>query len=347
MIMQNKSFSISRQNGLTMVEIMVALVVSLVLIGGIIQVFSSSKLSYNVQEAMSRLQEDARLAVNFLEKDIRSANMLGCAKDTIYRSSLNSATNYPWNFQTGIQGYESQGSGTWSPALDAGAGVNSPLANNNDIITLRVARGTGVRTTANMTDGTSVLQTAFMGTLSAGDVAMITDCTATTVFQITGTGGSSPNLTIQHGVAAPSGNSPGNNSADLGRAFAMGATLFPVETATYFLRDSGDGPVLWRRIGAENAQQLVEGVESMEILYGVDATGADGRADQYLSANAVTDWNAVVSIRIGLLMRTLNEINPETDTNVYNVNGVIVNPVDDRRIRRVITTTIALRNRVS
>ena len=331
---------------MTVVEIMVALVVSLVLIGGIIQVFTSSKLSYNVQEALSRLQENARMAVNFLEKDIRSANMLGCAKDTIYRSTLNSA-DYPWNFQVGIQGYESLGSSSWSPALDAGAGVNNPLADNNDVITIRVARGTGIRTTANMADGTTALPTAFVGMLGAKDIAMITDCTATTIFQVTQTTGSAPNFTILHGVAAPSGDSPGNSKADLGRAFAMGSTLFTVETVTYYLRDEGSGPVLYRRVGASSAQPLVEGIESMEILYGVDTTGGDGRADQYFSASAVTDWNDVVSIRVGFLMRTINEINLETDTNTYSVNGVVVDPVDDRRIRRVITTTIALRNRVS
>ena len=345
----NESFSVSRQNGLTLVEIMVALVVSLVLVGGMIQVFNSSKLSYNTQEALSRLQEDARLAVNFLEKDIRSANMLGCAKDTIYRSNLNGKTDYPWNFQIGIQGYESLGSGSWAPTLDAGAGINNPLADNNDIITIRVARGTGVRTTANMANGTSVLSTAFTGMLRAEDVVMITDCTATTIFQITQISGSAPNFTIQHGVVAASDDSPGNEEADLGREFAAGSTVFPLETVTYFLRNGDNGPVLWRRIGTgpNASQQLVEGVESMEILYGVDTTGSDGRADRYLSANSVTDWNEVVSIRIGLLMRTLNEISPETDTNVYNVNGVAVDPVDDRRLRRVITTTIALRNRVS
>ena len=340
MIMQNKFFSASRQRGLTMVEIMVALVLSLVLAGGIIQVFNSSKLSYNVQEALSRLQEDARLAVNFLEKDIRSSSYLGCAKDTFFRSVLNNPTAYTSNFQIGIQGYESLGSGSWAPALDPGAGINNPLDDNNDIITVRAVRGVGAKTTENMKDGEEKLKTAYIGMMKEDDIAIVTDCTATTVFQITDIGGS---FDIKHDATG----TPGNSTKDLGRAYAAGSSVFSVETVTYFLRDDGDGPVLWRRNGAANAQQLVEGVEGMQILYGVDIVNNDGRADQYLSANAVTDWSGVVSIRIGLLLRTLDEINPEPDTNTYNVNGVVVDPVDDRRLRRVITTTIALRNRAS
>ncbi len=61
------------QRGLTLVELMVALALSLLLLAGTIQIFISSKQSYRVQDALSRLQENSRAAVDLLSRDIRAA----------------------------------------------------------------------------------------------------------------------------------------------------------------------------------------------------------------------------------------------------------------------------------
>ena len=94
-----------------------------------------------------------------------------------------------------------------------------------------------------------------------------------------------------------------------------------------------------------NGIPLIDGVESMQILYGVD-TNSDSQVDAYQNVVAASDWDQVVAVRIGLLLRTLEEIpKGDLDTGTYNVNGTVVDPVDDRRLRRVFTTTISLRNR--
>jgi type IV pilus assembly protein PilW len=93
-------------------------------------------------------------------------------------------------------------------------------------------------------------------------------------------------------------------------------------------------------------QQFIEGVENMQILYGED-TNTDGVADTYVAANAVTVWDNVVSMRIALLMRTLQQdFTAPLDTATYNLLGTVVNPTpDDRHRRRVFETTIEIRNR--
>jgi type IV pilus assembly protein PilW len=52
---------------------------------------------------------------------------------------------------------------------------------------------------------------------------------------------------------------------------------------------------------AGTVQPLVNGITTMNVLYGVDTNG-DGSADEYLAAAAMTapNWNAVVSVRIQL-----------------------------------------------
>lgn len=61
------------QSGLTLIEIMVSLVISLFLIAGVIQLFVSSKQTYRSQDALSRIQENGRMAMEGMAADIRMA----------------------------------------------------------------------------------------------------------------------------------------------------------------------------------------------------------------------------------------------------------------------------------
>jgi len=96
----------------------------------------------------------------------------------------------------------------------------------------------------------------------------------------------------------------------------------------------------------KNSDDLIEGIENMQILYGEDSN-ADGWANYYVPANNVVNWEKVVSIRISLLAVTLDN-NLTTQPMPYTFNGKKTPPppVTDRKIRRVFTTTIALRNRL-
>jgi type IV pilus assembly protein PilW len=90
--------------------------------------------------------------------------------------------------------------------------------------------------------------------------------------------------------------------------------------------------------------ELASGVENMQVLYGED-TDADGTANRYVTRTNVGNMDNVVSVRIALLLRSANEVATAPDTRTYTLLGTAYNPVDDRRLRRFYTTTIALRNR--
>jgi type IV pilus assembly protein PilW len=98
-----------------------------------------------------------------------------------------------------------------------------------------------------------------------------------------------------------------------------------------------------------NGQQnnLIDGIESMQIVYGVD-TNEDRTANYYVPANNLTinDWSKVASVRISLLAATLdNNLTTQSLPYVFN-DKTITPPGTDHKIRRVFTTTIALRNRL-
>lgn len=96
-----------------------------------------------------------------------------------------------------------------------------------------------------------------------------------------------------------------------------------------------------------DTQTIVDGVEDIYVLYGENTDGdLLGVADRYVSGPSVDDWKKVVSVRISLLLRTA-ENNLAESPQPYTFMGVTTTPSsDDRRLRRVFTTTITLRNRV-
>lgn len=92
------------------------------------------------------------------------------------------------------------------------------------------------------------------------------------------------------------------------------------------------------------AQSILEDIENIQILYGENTDGdVFGVADRYVPANNVGSWDRVVSLRISVLIRT-QENNLVAAPQPYSFNGATTTPTD-RRLRRVFTTTITLRNR--
>lgn len=91
-----------KQTGLSLVELMIAISLSLILTLGVIQIFSSSKQTSRVQNALARVQENARFALDLLSHDIRMAGQLGC------NSNAHITNNNPElrDFGSGIIGYE-------------------------------------------------------------------------------------------------------------------------------------------------------------------------------------------------------------------------------------------------
>jgi type IV pilus assembly protein PilW len=66
-----------RMRGLSLVELMVALVLGSVLIGGALFMYSQGRGAFNVNERMSRLQDASRYVVALLEPDIELAGYYG------------------------------------------------------------------------------------------------------------------------------------------------------------------------------------------------------------------------------------------------------------------------------
>lgn len=71
------------QAGLSIVELLVALVISMLLMTGVVQVFLASKQTYASNEAASRLQENGRFALEFIAQSARHAGYVEAANITV------------------------------------------------------------------------------------------------------------------------------------------------------------------------------------------------------------------------------------------------------------------------
>ena len=326
------------QTGLSLIEIMIALLIGAFLLGGVLQIFISSKQTYRMQEGLSRLQENGRFALDFISRDIRMAGYRGCNRDTTITGSPNVSTNFLFDFNTSIQGFEATSSSAWTPAINAA--ITSPLG-GSDVITIRRANEQGNLITAHTTGSTNLTLAASTG-LSAGDVVLfVSDCSGAEAFQISSIAGNI--ITLQ---AAPSKSYSGGEVSQINTiSYYVRSTPVKTDRTTII---ASDHISLYRRTGSNGAQELVEGIENMQILYGENVSGPDANGfrtpNYYVPANQIVDMTRVVSVRISLLGATLDD-NLTAQPLAYTFNGATTTPID-RKIRRVFNTTIALRNRL-
>lgn len=65
--------NLKNNNGVTLIELMIVLVIAAILIGGIYTLFNTQQRSYFVQDRVSGIQQDARAALDIMARDIRMA----------------------------------------------------------------------------------------------------------------------------------------------------------------------------------------------------------------------------------------------------------------------------------
>jgi len=78
-MMQNLKMTISsnRQQGFSLIELMVAMTIGFVLIGGAFYVYSNTRNAYNTNAIYAGMQENARFAISFMEPDVNLAGFWG------------------------------------------------------------------------------------------------------------------------------------------------------------------------------------------------------------------------------------------------------------------------------
>ncbi len=327
--------SLRRQRGVTLVELMVALALGLLITVAMLKVYVDASRMYRFNEGLARVQENGRFALEFIRRDARVAGFWGCYSEAPLTNQI-SATSDAW--------------------LDVAAGhitgTNDDGLNSADSITFRSATGSGTLVNTTMTAASDSVSVDSVATITSGMSALISDCDNGDIFQVTGISGTS----LAHAAGTNT-----NTSANLSKTYASGSRVYQAQQSTFCIALGADPlqPSLRRLTNptsgqtcASNGDELIEGVENMQILYGedtdADSEGAngDGTANRYVPiGTASLDIDRVVSVRLSLLARSLNN-NLTTEPSPYTFNGTAVTPgATDKYLRKVFTTTITLRNK--
>jgi len=349
----------TKQTGLTLIEILVAGIIGVILTAGLIQLLISNKMTYKLMVSSSRVQENARFANEFLTNDLRMADFLGCydaPASTITDNMLNDTANPGWDMNNVIIGYNDVAAGTI-------AGITN-IVGGTDVIIIKGFSGGGVRLVAPYSTATQyTIDSSFKNSCQSNDttnceaeIYMVTDCSKATIFQATviddpGGGG---DININH-VAG--GYTPGNASAAPVNDYGDGASLMRLAAYAYYIRlNAANAPSLYRSrlniaggnsIALSNAEEMVEGVENLQLEYGVDTLLNDGIPDLYTEAINVVNWEDVITVRFALLLSS-NDKSTSEDAKTYDLSADTQNigPFTDRNLRRVVTNTVGIRSRV-
>jgi type IV pilus assembly protein PilW len=130
------------------------------------------------------------------------------------------------------------------------------------------------------------------------------------------------------------------------------AAYYRYRTHVYFIannNESGDGiPTLKRaELGGNgfSVVPLVEGIEDLQIEYGLDKPTVDGAPDSYAAAPAsIDDWRSVVSVKIGLLARNTEKTQGYTDPKTYTLLSNAATSYADGYKRHAFQSTVRLNN---
>ncbi|AKH68972.1 hypothetical protein IMCC21906_01294 [Spongiibacter sp. IMCC21906] len=341
------------QSGFGLVELMIAITLGLFLSAAVIQVFVASNSSSRLQDSLAMVQENARFAMRLLGEEVRMSGYMGCTSVgavTVQNIAVPS-NEVDFGPRTVYVGQDNLSGGN---ALGALAGTDAMQIKKASEEFIRINSATlPAADKLNVADNT-------LG-LTKGDYVMVADCLNANVFRVSNTPVAAGNGASSFEHASGTYNSSGS----LSKLYGPDAEIFAFETINYFVRDTGrDTPAgnpiyalfFQQRVAGSGgtmsaATELVEGVEDMQLTYGVD-TNDDRAVDEYRSGAAITaaQWEDVLSVRISLQM-----VGPEENVvgksgsadaqTVMDSSGTVI-ANNDGRFRQVFTNVFAIRNKL-
>lgn len=327
--------STPRQQGFSLVELMIAMVLGLLLMAGVLQTFLSSKQTYSTNNALARVQESGRFAMEFLTNDIRNAGYKGECLYSVNNLLNDKSEKYNadyFDLNQPISG-KNDISPTWVKNRTAG-----------DVIHVKYAANIpGVTASGNTAANANAIALSAASGVAQDTIIIVSDYFGCDMFQ--NRSNAKANSLSRGNTGSPGNKNPGKGN-DFSHAYDSSMEILTLQSSTYYIGNGVKNLPSLRRIsfttGTETHEELVEGVQDMQVLYGI--AGNDRQVDSYVSANKVTNWDNVVSVRIYLLLvSTETNVVPENQT--VNFNGTDVT-IQNRRLAQVFSTTIGIRNRL-
>lgn len=305
-----------RSKGLALIELMIALVLGLVLIGAAVGVMLSNTQSFRTTKSLSQIQDSARLGFELMARDIRQAGAIPCGN---YIRVDNILTSPPWY-------------------LDWDSGSNGQL--------MGYSSGANIEGIDNKVNGTEALTVLYADNASAslvysgihtyifdndtsnfesGDIAFICDANDGTIFSTTVSSGPSDYVTAVASVEKNLHVQPGT--------FEKNSVISKLKSRAWYIGENEQGSsslYLAELSGSElSSIEIASGVSNLTFRYRLTDT-----SDFKTAAQIGSQWPLVNAVEVSLEMLG-QEQNVSTDSST-----------DSGRLSRSFSSIVALRNRI-
>ena len=314
------------QAGFSVVELMIAMLLSMALAGAIISVFVNNSYSFKQDENIGRMQDDARFALREIAFDI---SMAGHYADLHIPGSV----SYDGGLTIGADCGPS-GEANWMyRATEAGTGNNLSIMALDNATNATVAAAHSCFIGGELQEGTDVVAIkrvagAEANTLSANGAYLRTNGTVGVLFS--GIAPTAPPVV----VAVPRADWAFRPSIYYIRQFAN----TPGDNIPTLCRKalSGAGPSM-------TTECLATGIENLQIEYGID-TSQDGHPNVYMTSPTLTQMQDVVAARIFLISRTTEIDTRYVNNKTYSISNTPDFVPGDNFHRRVFSTSVSIQN---
>lgn len=296
-----------KQTGLTLVELLVAMVVGMFLLAGVLQIYMSNFNANNMISGISSQQENARVAIQKISQSMRASGHFGGveSKDIQVMSSLaltgQGDCNQSWITDTSeaIRGFE--GAATIGSVSDFPDDCITHYVPNSDVVVVRYASPDGWRAVAGVDAGKVYLRSSVTGGERGAEILAGGDISSTRI----GLSGGSP----VDGVGIYN--------------YEYKVEVFYLRPCSEVISDKCDDEistlVRLRLDGLTLTEEaLALGVEQFKVEYGVDSD-RDYVAEDYVKASEVSDWKQIISSKISVVIRSDHRDNQYRDTQTYQL----------------------------
>jgi type IV pilus assembly protein PilW len=264
--------------GMTLIELMFVLALTLFIISGVSSIYLASVKNHVAETALQNIQQNARITFQQLNTVLRSAGYIGCSKLTddfpIY-----SSTSYNITKENRIQSYQ-----------------GNELKSGTDAFTVRYANAINANLIETM-KVPDVLHVTASPKITAGDVLLISDCKTADIF------------TVEQVSIESDGTQMIKADDALSKCYEIYAEVSALEINTFYIgktdrKDLAGLPVyaLYQKDKYSHKTELVEGVNGMQIQYFIEENGNIFEE----KIPTVNQWNAVVGISLQLNFSSLN-----------------------------------------
>lgn len=358
----------AKSKGFTLVELLITLAMTAIIAASVYGIFGVQTVRNAAEERTIQMQQGARVAIEMIAQDLRSAGFWGLgnpeAQNTVRGGRSSDSSTNIFLGMAPIQGLNDLAADNAFPAKSGTDLLVVSFADGDrEILTIRDQNGVereSEEEPINNVDfpvptriNNSSEKVKWIGQIA---LAIAADGQTASIFQITNvTKKSADNFARLKHVTNNTGDrvKPANWTGAITNPFASGTSIFPMKLKYYWVTPQNElklgmgfydssgkqfKPYLENGVWQHKAQTIAEHIEDLQFEYGEDTFGDgnyDGTPDQWVTADAVSDWRHVIAVKVELLARTSREEKDYIDR-TYG---------DHYRHFRI-ERTIALRNRM-